>query len=123
MDLLNSEITEGDLHQLEVLDVLVLEVGEELHLPQPHRPGEQEVQQLAVGGSGTEVLYLGELGAEGAVDPGEELVPGEVEGGDRGVDHVDHGRPGNRAGLQLIMNWYQINNVKTIIFYSSNKPW
>ena len=41
------------------------------------------------------------LGVEGAIEPGEELVAGEVLGRHRGVEHVDHGRPPGH-GVQLL---------------------
>ena len=63
-NLLDSEPAEGDLHQLEVLDVLVLQVGLELHFSQRDRAGEENVQQLADGRPSAEMFYLRQLGGD-----------------------------------------------------------
>ena len=69
-NLFYSEEAEGDLDQLEVVDVLVLEVGLELHLPQGDGAGEEDVHELTVSSPSAQVFYLGQLGGEGPVDPG-----------------------------------------------------
>ena len=48
----------------------MLEVGLELHLPQGDGAGEEDVHELTVSSSSTQVFYLGQLGGEGPVDPG-----------------------------------------------------
>lgn len=50
----DAHLFEGHLQKLEVVDVLVLELGPELHFLQRHRVGKQHVHELAVSSTWTQ---------------------------------------------------------------------
>lgn len=49
----NSHLFEGNLQELEVVDVFVLQLGTKFHFLQRHRVGKQHVHELAVGSACT----------------------------------------------------------------------
>ena len=101
----------------------MLQVGLELDFPQRHRAGEENVEELAVGRPSAEMFNLGQLGGEGTIHPGQQLVTRQVLGRHGGVEDVDHCRPPGH-GLQLLtinISRIFLVNCKILIFLTCVK--